>query len=151
MFLLIAAGLVLMFLVWLGRGEQLLTRSEWRMGAGLLSIGGFVASMALAIRGQWEIGLVLAVICAGLLMSTRSWRAWPLLARTKRPVRPPIRGRTGLTAEDARAILGVGEAATKTEIRAAYTRLMRLAHPDHGGTSGLAAQLNAARDRLMKG
>jgi len=26
---------------------------------------------------------------------------------------------------------------------------MRLAHPDKGGTSGLAAQLNAARDRLL--
>jgi hypothetical protein len=25
-----------------------------------------------------------------------------------------------------------------------------MAHPDKGGTSGLAAQLNAARDRLLK-
>ena len=58
MILLIVGGLVLMFLVWLGRGERLLTRSEWRMSAGLLSIGGFVASLALAIRGQWGIGVV---------------------------------------------------------------------------------------------
>ena len=34
---------------------------------------------------------------------------------------------------------------------AAYNRLMRMAHPDKGGTSGLAAQLNAARDRLLEG
>jgi hypothetical protein len=27
---------------------------------------------------------------------------------------------------------------------------MRMAHPDKGGTSGLAAQLNAARDRLLQ-
>jgi hypothetical protein len=26
---------------------------------------------------------------------------------------------------------------------------MRQAHPDHGGSHGLAAQLNAARDRLL--
>jgi DnaJ-class molecular chaperone len=50
---------------------------------------------------------------------------------------------------EARSILGVDEAATREEIQAAYTRLMRLAHPDKGGTSGLAAQLNAARDRLL--
>jgi hypothetical protein len=30
-------------------------------------------------------------------------------------------------------------------------RLMRSVHPDKGGTSGLAAQLNAARDRLLRG
>ncbi len=49
----------------------------------------------------------------------------------------------------ARSILGVGPAATAADIRAAYKRLMRRAHPDLGGTSGLAAQLNAARDRLI--
>jgi curved DNA-binding protein CbpA len=50
---------------------------------------------------------------------------------------------------EARSILGVAEDATADDIQAAYTRLMRLAHPDKGGTSGLAAQLNAARDRLL--
>jgi curved DNA-binding protein CbpA len=52
---------------------------------------------------------------------------------------------------EARSILGVAEGASPAEIQAAYSRLMRLAHPDKGGTSGLAAQLNAARDRLLKG
>jgi hypothetical protein len=27
---------------------------------------------------------------------------------------------------------------------------MRMAHPDTGGTTGLASQLNAARDRLLE-
>jgi curved DNA-binding protein CbpA len=56
-----------------------------------------------------------------------------------------------MSQEDARSVLGVGPDATTEEIQQAYTRLMRLAHPDKGGTSGLAAQLNAARDRLLKG
>ena len=30
------------------------------------------------------------------------------------------------------------------DIRAAYARLIQMAHPDKGGTAGLAAQLNAA-------
>ncbi|HQP19187.1 MAG TPA: DnaJ domain-containing protein, partial [Phenylobacterium sp.] len=51
---------------------------------------------------------------------------------------------------EARSILGVGPQATTAEIQAAYARLMRVAHPDAGGTDGLAAQLNAARDRLLK-
>jgi len=50
---------------------------------------------------------------------------------------------------EARSILGVDAEATREEIQTAYTRLMRMAHPDKGGTSGLAAQLNAARDRLL--
>jgi curved DNA-binding protein CbpA len=45
----------------------------------------------------------------------------------------------------------VGPDASKAEIQAAYSRLIRLAHPDKGGTAGLAAQLNAARDRLLDG
>jgi curved DNA-binding protein CbpA len=52
---------------------------------------------------------------------------------------------------EARSILGVGPTATRAEIKAAYARLMQVAHPDKGGTDGLAAQLNAARDRLLKG
>jgi curved DNA-binding protein CbpA len=55
-----------------------------------------------------------------------------------------------MSADEARSILGVGPEATPEEVQAAYTRLMRLAHPDKGGTSGLAAQLNAARDRLIR-
>ena len=55
-----------------------------------------------------------------------------------------------MSLEAARSILGVGPDATAKEINAAYTRLMRMAHPDKGGTTGLAVQLNAARDRLLR-
>jgi curved DNA-binding protein CbpA len=51
---------------------------------------------------------------------------------------------------EARAILGVTPEADEAEIQAAYSRLIRMTHPDKGGTAGLAAQLNAARDRLLK-
>jgi curved DNA-binding protein CbpA len=56
-----------------------------------------------------------------------------------------------MSTADARSILGVEPQATTAEIKAAYTRLMQRAHPDKGGSAGLAAQLNAARDRLLKG
>src|SRR5690606_6265271 len=51
---------------------------------------------------------------------------------------------------EARAVLGVGPGADAAEINAAWRRLMARAHPDQGGTEGLAARLNAARDRLLK-
>ncbi|WP_338663802.1 hypothetical protein VQH23_01290 [Pararoseomonas sp. SCSIO 73927] len=50
---------------------------------------------------------------------------------------------------EALAVLGVSEGATADEIRAAHARLMRIAHPDAGGSDWLAARLNAARDILL--
>ncbi len=47
------------------------------------------------------------------------------------------------------AVLGLAEGATEEEIRAAHRRLMRAAHPDHGGSAWLAARVNAARDVLL--
>jgi curved DNA-binding protein CbpA len=52
---------------------------------------------------------------------------------------------------EARSVLGVGEAASREEILEAHARLIRRTHPDAGGTDGLAAHLNAARDRLLGG
>jgi hypothetical protein len=56
-----------------------------------------------------------------------------------------------LTRAEALAILGLADGASEAEIRAAHRRLMRTAHPDHGGSAWLAARLNAARDLLVEG
>ena len=52
---------------------------------------------------------------------------------------------------EALAVLGLEEGATEEEIRAAHRRLMRAAHPDHGGSAWMAARVNAARDVLLSG
>jgi len=141
MIFLVLGCLVLLVLVTVGRaGRPVRIRREWRF---LSTAGGIVAVVAAAlliIREQWIAAAVLFAIGLSLAGSAR-------VNPKRRPVTP---AREPMSAEEARSILGVGPEATEAEIQTAYTRLMRLAHPDKGGTSGLAAQLNAARDRLLR-
>jgi len=50
----------------------------------------------------------------------------------------------------ARNLLGVSAGAGREEILAAHRRLVAKVHPDAGGSAGLAAELNAARDVLLR-
>ena len=55
-----------------------------------------------------------------------------------------------LTRAEALAILGLEAGAGPEAIREAHRRLMARLHPDHGGSTWLAAKLNQARDMLLK-
>jgi hypothetical protein len=145
MFLVIGAGLLLL---WMWGRSQMLRRGGWRMFAGLGSVVLGVVGIAMFIRGEWFIGLPLLLLALGSATGGRVYRGG-FQASPGGP--PPERASSGMSAADARSILGVEPEATTADIRAAYTRLMQRAHPDKGGSAGLAAQLNAARDRLLKG
>lgn len=58
-------------------------------------------------------------------------------------------GNQPMTAAKAYAVLGLEPGASEDDIKAAHRRLMRSAHPDHGGSDELARQINAARDFLL--
>lgn len=49
----------------------------------------------------------------------------------------------------ARGLLGVAPDADAETIRAAHRKLIAEVHPDHGGSSDLAARVTAARDTLL--
>jgi DnaJ-domain-containing protein 1 len=133
-----AVALVLFFIVSDPR-RRLLKRREWRFGSAMISLAAFAGAAWMGLRGSWSGALVMIVLGVGLALSTRQ--------PTARPPAPPAPEPMSL--EEARRILGVEADASREDIQAAYARLMRVAHPDQGGTTGLAAQVNAARDRLL--
>ncbi|WP_237342971.1 J domain-containing protein [Wolbachia endosymbiont of Folsomia candida] len=47
-------------------------------------------------------------------------------------------------------VLGLSSEANENEINKAYQNLMKLVHPDKGGSEYFAQKLNAARDKLLK-
>ena len=59
--------------------------------------------------------------------------------------------RAGAMSEDeAYEVLGLGKGATRDDISRSHRTLMKKFHPDHGGTTDLAARLNEAKDTLLR-
>ena len=134
MIYIVLGAAVLAVLVWAGRRTRLpVNIARWSVAA--LGVAAFAASVFVGLRGQW-IGSV-ALLILSLYMAQA--------ART-----PRVERSDQMSLVQARSILGVGPEATREEIQTAYLRLMQRVHPDKGGAAGLAAQLNAARDRLLK-
>ncbi len=130
------AAVAVWVMVRLGRQTEGPRRGHWRISATLLSAALLAGGLLAAARGAWIAGLAMGG--AGL---------WLVVASRLRSA--PHRGGDALSEAEARSILGLGPGATDAEINAAWRRLMARAHPDQGGTEGLAARLNAARDRLL--
>lgn len=118
------AGLCLALAVWLAVTGRL-------AGAAAFATGAF----ALYGRYRWIKGIVERIASAGRAPGGQGQSQ----AR---------QGNNGI--DEAYAILGLKPGANKDAVLAAHRRLMRLVHPDHGGTDYLAARINQARDVLLE-
>lgn len=130
------AAIAVWALVRLGRQSEGRGGGQWRVAATLFSAVMLAGGVLLASRGAW-------VPAAGLIGAS----LWLTIASRQRAVAPRS---DAMSDTEARAILGVSADATVQDINAAWKRLMGRAHPDQGGTQGLASRLNAARDHLLK-
>jgi hypothetical protein len=146
MLMVLALGLILIGVLiggaGLRRAGQLTRRlvGPWRPGVGVGALIALFSGAALVARGALAEGAALAAL--GLVLAVG--------ARRRPPAAPTAPEASAMGIDEARRMLGVGPDAGPAEIEAAYRRLMMRVHPDHGGASGLAAQLNAARDVLRR-
>jgi hypothetical protein len=62
---------------------------------------------------------------------------------------PPGANSSGMSRQEALAVLGVAEDADREAIIAAHRSLMQKLHPDRGGNDYLAAKVNQAKDLLL--
>ena len=115
--------------------------------AWIAALGGLSLALLLILTGRGGIALG-ALTMFGPLVYQR-WQA----ARGPRiggSGPQPAAPRTGpMSRQEAYEVLGLSPGASIEDIRQAHRRLMRGAHPDHGGSDWLAARINQARDILL--
>lgn len=56
----------------------------------------------------------------------------------------------GMTVDEAYLVLGLSRGATRDNVHVAHRNLMKRFHPDQGGTTYIASQVNEAKDVLLK-
>jgi hypothetical protein len=138
-YIILGAAALLVLIAAGRRGQPVRIRREWRFLGGAGALACFVAAAFMAMREAWIVAIPLVIVGLGLMTGARL-----------NPQRKATPAGEPMSEAQARSILGVGPDAGRQEIQAAYRRLMERVHPDKGGAAGLAAQLNAARDRLLR-
>ncbi|MCX7898973.1 MAG: DnaJ domain-containing protein [Methylocystis sp.] len=78
------------------------------------------------------------------------WRATGDQGANARGGEPRARRPGAISEDEAYEILGLKKGAPPADIARAHRDLMKKLHPDHGGTTDLAARVNEAKDVLMR-
>jgi hypothetical protein len=123
----------------------------------IAAFGGIALTALLLISGRGPQALAGLVFVGPLL-----WRRWNQgragigsgfggtgTAGTSGPPPPPPRQSSAMGRAEAYEVLGLKPGASDEAIHSAHRRLMRMAHPDTGGSDWLASRINQARDVLL--
>jgi hypothetical protein len=119
----------------------------------IAAFGGIILTILLFLSGRGPQALAGLVLVGPLL-----WRRWHqgghqggsgfgFTGSAGAP--PPRRQGSAMSRSEAYEVLGLKTGASPEEIHAAHRKLMRMAHPDAGGSDWLASRINQARDVLL--
>ncbi len=138
-FFLLTTGLVIGGIFLLRLYEKSRKTKDYKPFLIAILIPGLVATLLLTLTGRWPV--------AGLFIAGMGYIALHLRQKHDKPPGKAA-NMTGMTQEEALAVLGLEPGASEKEISNAYKRLMEKLHPDHDGSSWMAAKLNQARETL---
>lgn len=118
-------------------------------------VAGFCLIAFFLLRVSPYAAALLAAVTTLTIFVNRFLTAWSLYTWFKRILSPSAsssiaaNGKNSMTRQEASDILGVSAHASQQEILVAYKRLMKKNHPDLGGTTKIAEQINLAKDILL--
>ena len=151
LWLLLGAAILMVLLLGLRAFERASAAAIWLLLKWIGAFGGIALTTLLFLSGRGPQALAGLVFVGPLL-----WRRWHQGSAGAGPgpggtagAPPPRSQGSAMSRAEAYEVLGLKSGASPDEVHAAHRRLMRLAHPDTGGSDWLASRINQARDVLL--
>jgi DnaJ family protein C protein 19 len=147
LWLLIGSVILLLLILGLRAFERASVATIYGLFKWIAAFGGIALTVLLLLSGRGPQALAGLVLVGPLL-----WRRWQQRGSgftSPGGIPPPPRQGGTMTRAEAYEVLGLKPGANDDEIHAAHRRLMRMAHPDTGGSDWLASRINQARDVLL--
>ncbi|MGD0432196.1 MAG: DnaJ domain-containing protein [Acetobacteraceae bacterium] len=158
LWLLLGTAILAVLLLTLRAFERASVASVYVLLKWIAAFGGIALTGLLLLSGRGPQALAGLVMVGPLL-----WRRWHQggsgfggtsffggsASGTPHGTPPPRRQSSTMTRAEAYEVLGLKPGANDDEIHSAHRRLMRMGHPDTGGSDWLASRINQARDVLL--
>jgi DnaJ family protein C protein 19 len=148
LWLLVGTAILTLLLLGLRAFERASVAAIYTLFKWTAAFGGIALTLLLFLSGRGPQALAGLVLVGPLL-----WRRWQQHGSgftSTGGAPPPRRQGSAMSQAEAYEVLGLKPGADADAIHAAHRRLMRMAHPDTGGSDWLASRINQARDVLLR-